>query len=331
MNGDPIITPGQCYPLGSTIDPKGVNFSVFSKNSTALKLLLFDRVDDAKPRTAIPLEPSRNRTYHYWHVFVPGIQEGQIYGYRAFGPFEPQRGLRLDPEKVLFDPYGKAMAMPDAYSRLSASEPGDNCATAMKSVVADPSGYAWEGDVPLNRPFAQTVIYEMHVGGFTRHPSSGLPPETRGTYRGLIDKIPYLKDLGVTALELLPVFQFDEQDAPDGLVNYWGYSPVSFFAPHHRYSSRKDHLGPIDEFRDMVKALHRAGIEIILDVVFNHTAEGNHAGPTLCYRGLDNRAYYILEENRSRYANYTGTGNTLNANQPIVRRLILAVFITGLK
>ena len=323
MNGDPRITPGQCYPLGSTIDPEGVNFSVFSKNSTALELLLFDRVDDAKPTTAIPLEPSRNRTYHYWHVFVPGIQEGQIYGYRAFGPFEPQRGLRFDPGKVLFDPYGKAMAVPARYSRLSASEPGDNCATAMKSVVADPSGYDWEGDVPLNRPFAQTVIYEMHVGGFTRHPSSGLPPETRGTYRGLIDKIPYLKDLGVTAVELLPVFQFDEQDAPDGLVNYWGYSPVSFFAPHHRYSSRKDHLGPIDEFRDMVKALHRAGIEIILDVVFNHTAEGNHAGPTLCYRGLDNRAYYILEEDRSRYANYTGTGNTLNANQPIVRRLIL--------
>ncbi len=193
MNGDPRITPGQCYPLGSTIDPEGVNFSVFSKNSTALELLLFDRVDDAKPTTAIPLEPSRNRTYHYWHVFVPGIQEGQIYGYRAFGPFEPQRGLRFDPGKVLFDPYGKAMVVPARYSRLSASEPGDNCATAMKSVVADPSGYDWEGDVPLNRPFAQTVIYEMHVGGFTRHPSSGLPPETRGTYRGLIDKIPYLE------------------------------------------------------------------------------------------------------------------------------------------
>ncbi len=177
--------------------------------------------------------------------------------------------------------------------------------------------------MPLNRPFAQTVIYEMHVGGFTRHPSSGLPPETRGTYRGLIDKIPYLKDLGVTAVELLPVFQFDEQDAPDGLVNYWGYSPVSFFVPHQAYSSRKDHLGPIDEFRDMVKALHRAGIEVILDVVFNHTTEGDHTGPTLCYRGLENAAYYILADDRSRYANYTGTGNTLNANQPIVRRLIV--------
>ena len=323
MNGDLRITPGQCYLLGSTIDPEGVNFSVYSKNSTALELLLFDRIDDTKPRTVIPLESSRNRTYHYWHVFVPGIQEGQIYGYHAFGPFEPQRGLRFDHEKVLFDPYGKAMAVPARYSRVSASEPGDNCATAMKSVVADPSGYDWEGDMPLNRPFVQTVIYELHVGGFTHHPNSGLPPETRGTYRGLIDKIPYLTDLGVTAVELLPVFQFDEQDAPDGLVNYWGYSPMSFFVPHKAYSSRKDHLGPLDEFRDMVKAFHRAGIEVILDVVFNHTAEGNHAGPTLCYRGLDNRAYYILEEDRSRYANYTGTGNTLNANQPIVRRLIL--------
>jgi glycogen operon protein len=254
---------------------------------------------------------------------VPDIQPGQIYGYRAHGSFAPEKGLWYDPDKILIDPYGKAVAVPERYSRVSASAPGDNCATAMKSVVVDPSLYDWEGDVPLKRPFAQTVIYEMHVRGFTRHPSSGLPAETRGTYRGLIDKIPYLKDLGVTAVELLPVFQFDEQDALPGHVNYWGYSPVSFFAPHVAYSSRKDHLGPIEEFRDMVKALHRAGIEVILDVVFNHTAEGNHAGPMFCYRGLENCAYYILQEDRSRYADYTGTGNTLNANQPIVRRLIV--------
>ena len=323
MNGDPKIRPGQCYPLGSTIYPEGVNFSVFSKNSTALELLFFDRVDDAKPMTAISLEPSRNRTYHYWHVFVPGIQPGQIYGYRAFGPFKPDRGLRFDPDKILIDPYAKAIAVPDSYSRITASAAGDNCGAAMKSVVCDASAYDWEGDVTLNRPFAQTVIYEMHVRGFTRHPSSGLPPKTRGTYRGLLDKIPYLKDLGVTAVELLPVFQFDEHDAPDDHVNYWGYSPVSFFVPHQAYSSRKDPLGPIDEFRDMVKALHRAGIEVILDVVFNHTTEGDHTGPTVCYRGLENAAYYILAEDRSRYANYTGTGNTLNANQPIVRRLIV--------
>ena len=165
----------------------------------------------------------------------------------------------------------------------------------MKSVVVDPSAYDWEGDAPLRRPSAQTIIYEMHVRGFTRHPSSGVGEKTRGTFAGLIEKIPYLQQLGITAVELLPVFQFDAQDCPPGKVNYWGYAPVSFFAPHQAYSSRRDPLGPVDEFRDMVKALHRAGIEVILDVVFNHTAEGDDRGPTLCFRGLDNTAYYILE------------------------------------
>src|SRR6266403_5692100 len=162
----------------------------------------------------------------------------------------------------------------------------------------------------------------MHVRGFTRHPSSEVGEKTRGTYAGLIEKIPYLRDLGVTAVELLPVFQFDAQSAPNG-VNYWGYQPVSFFAPHQGYSSRQDPLGPVDEFRDVVKALHRAGIEVILDVVFNHTAEGNHDGPTLSFRGFDNSTYYILDQDRARYANYSGTGNTLNANHPIVRRMIV--------
>ncbi len=314
---------GRPYPIGASVHPQGVNFSVFSKSSTRVELLFFDGIDDARPSAVVPLDPTDNRTYHYWHVFVPRVEVGQIYGYRAYGPFEAQRGLRFDPAKVLLDPYGKAVAVPEAYSRIAASLPGDNCATAMKSVVADPGRYDWEGDVPLNRPFSQTVIYEMHVGGFTRHASSGLPAQLRGTYRGLMDKIGYLQELGVTAVELLPVFQFDEQDAPRGHVNYWGYSPVSFFAPHVAYSSRKDRLGALDEFRDMVKALHRAGIEVILDVVFNHTAEGNHAGPTLCFRGLENAAYYILQDDRLRYADYTGTGNTLNANQPIVRRLIV--------
>jgi glycogen operon protein len=317
------IGKGRACPLGATVYPEGVNFSVFSKTSAGLELLLFDRADDPKPSAVITLDPHRDRTYHYWHAFVPGIVPGQIYGYRAFGSCDPARGLRFDAEKILIDPYGKAIAIPEGYSRTRASAPGDNCASAMKSVVLDPTLYDWGEDAPLRRPFAETVIYEMHLRGFTRHPSSGLPPETRGTYRGLIDKIPYLTDLGVTAVELLPVFQFDEQDAPQGLVNYWGYSPVSFFAPHYRYSSRTDWLGAVDEFRDMVKALHRAGIEVILDVVFNHTAEGSDRGPTLCYRGLDNAIYYMLAEDRSAYADYTGTGNTLNANQPIVRRLIV--------
>src|SRR5882672_7165191 len=215
--------------------------------------------------------------------------------------------------------------VPGTYIRASACNPGDNTATAMKSVVVDVSAYDWEGDAPLRRPCSRTIIYEMHLRGFTRHPSSGVSEETRGTYAGLIEKIPYLQQLGVTAVELLPVFQFDVQAVPpgDGRVNYWGYQPVSFFALHQAYSSRQDPLGPADEFRDMVKALHRAGLEVILDVVYNHTAEGDHHGPTLSFRGLDNQAYYILAADRSRYADYSGCGNTLNANHPIVRRLIV--------
>ena len=213
--------------------------------------------------------------------------------------------------------------VPRNYSREAARHPGDNCATAMKSVVVDASAYDWQGDTPLRRPSSRTIIYEMHVCGFTRHPSSGLKEHLRGTYAGLIEKIPYLKQLGVTAVELLPVFQFDPQDCPPGKVNYWGYAPVSFFAPHQAYSSRQDALGPVDEFRDMVKALHREGLEVILDVVFNHTAEGDHTGPTISLRGLDNSIYYLLEPDQARYANFSGTGNTLNANHPIVRRLIV--------
>ena len=311
-----------CAPLGATVYPEGVNFSLFSKNARSVELLLFDDVNSAQPAKTISLDADRHRTYHYWHVFVPGLKPGQIYAYRAYGEFVPERGLRFDGEKVLLDPYGLGLAVPKAYNRKALKESGDITAIAMKSVVADPNHYDWEGDVPLKRPFAETVIYELHVRGFTCHPSSGLASEKRGTYAGLIEKIPYLKDLGVTAVELLPVFQFDPQDAPEGRVNYWGYQPVSFFAPHHAYSSRKEPLGVIAEFRDMVKALHRAGIEVILDVVFNHTAEGGNDGPTLCYRGLANDFYYIHEKDKSRYADYTGCGNTLNANQPIVRRLI---------
>jgi glycogen operon protein len=280
-------------------------------------------VDDARASRIIPLDPKKNRTYHYWHVFVPDLGPGQIYGYRATGPQEPSKGLLYDPEKLLLDPYGRAVIVPDHYQRAAASQPGDNSATAMKSAVVNISAYDWEGDRPLHRPFAKTVIYEMHVRGFTRHPSSGVEEAKRGTYAGLIEKISYLKDLGITAVELLPVFQFDPQDASPGQVNYWGYSPVSFFAPHQGYSSRKDPLGAVDEFRDMVKALHRAGIEVILDVVYNHTAEGDHGGPIFCFKGLQNDMYYILEKDGSAYANYTGCGNTLNANQPVVRRLII--------
>jgi glycogen operon protein len=314
---------GASFPLGAAVLPGGVNFSVFSKNAAAVELLLFDRADNSQPSRSIMLDPGKHRTYHYWHVFVADTGPGQIYGYRVHGPHAPERGLRFDPGKVLLDPYGRAVAVPVTYSRVLASRPGDNCATAMKSVVTDPRGYDWEGDVPPRIPFSRTVIYEMHVRGFTAHPNSGLPAEKRGTYAGLIDKIPYLQDLGITAVELLPVYHFDEQDAPPGFRNYWGYAPVSFFAPHPAYSSDKTPLGAVDEFRNMVKTLHRAGIEVILDVVYNHTAEGNHEGPTLSFRGFENDAYYILEPDKRYYGNYTGCGNTLEASNPFVRRLII--------
>jgi glycogen operon protein len=296
---------------------------LYSRDASGIELLFFDREDDVLPARMVSLDPSANRSYHYWHVFVPGLQAGQLYGYRVHGPFDPSKGLRFDSSKVLLDPYGRGVAVPKNYSREASQEKGVNTATAMKSVVVDPRLYDWEGDKPLKRPSSQTIVYEMHVKGFTRHPSSGVSEGTRGTFSGLIERIPYLRDLGISAVELLPIFQFDAQDCPPGRVNYWGYAPVSFFAPHRAYSSRQDSLGPTEEFRDMVKALHQAGIEVILDVVFNHTAEGDHRGPTLSFRGLDNNSYYILESDRSRYANYSGTGNTLNANHPIVRRMIV--------
>ena len=317
------IAPGRSAPLGATIVPGGVNFSVFAKGAESIDLLLFDDIQAAAPARVITLDAKAHRAYRYWHVFVPNLQAGQIYAYRAHGSFAPDRGLRFDGEKVLLDPYGRAVAVPDTYNRDAAKRPGDNTAAAMKSVVADLRGYDWEGDAPIRRSFAETIVYELHVRGFTQHPSAGVPSVMKGTYAGLIEKIPYLKDLGITAVELLPVFQFDPQNAPAGRVNYWGYQPVSFFAPHHAYSSRKEPLAVLDEFRDAVKALHRSGIEVILDVVFNHTTEGGHDGPTCCYRGFANDVYYILENDRARYADYTGCGNTLNANQAVVRRLIV--------
>ena len=320
---DRDVSRGSSTPLGATVVSGGVNFSIFSRSASGVELLFFESEDDPRPSRVIGMDGTINRTYHYWHVFVPDVKPGQLYGYRVRGRFDPGSGMRFDPTKILLDPYGRGVVVPKNYSREAARREGDNAGTAMKNVVVDPSLYDWEGDAPLQRPASRTIIYEMHVRGFTRNPNSGVSETRRGTYAGLIEKIPYLHALGITAVELLPIFQFDAQDAPHGLVNYWGYAPISFFAPHQAYSSRKDPLGPVNEFRDMVKALHRAGIEVILDVVFNHTAEGNQDGPTLSFRGLENSAYYILEQDRSRYANYSGTGNTLNSNQPVVRRMIV--------
>jgi isoamylase len=318
------VTCGSPSPIGATVIDGGVNFCLFSRTAEGVSLLLFDHEADAAPTRVIDLDPVLNHTYHYWHVFVPGLRSGQLYGFRVKGWNDPSQGLRFDDSKVLLDPYGRGVMMPPGYNRKATAERDlNNAATAMKSVVVDSSNYDWEGDLPLRRSSAQTVIYELHVRGFTRHPSSGLSEQKRGTYAGLIEKIPYLKHLGITAVELMPVFAFDMQDCPPGLVNYWGYAPVSFFAPHPAFSSTRDPEGPIREFREMVKALHKTGIEVILDVVFNHTAEGSHEGPTLCFRGIDNPTYYILESDRALYSNWSGCGNTLNSNHPVVRRMII--------
>jgi glycogen operon protein len=316
------VRPGRTWPLGATVDGDGANFSVWARHATGVDLLLFDRPEDHRPSHVVRLDPVRNRTYHYWHARLDGVGPGQVYGYRVHGPFDPSRGFRFDGEKLLLDPYGRGVAVPSTYDRQAACRPGENAGTAMKSVVADLSRYDWEGDLPLHLPASRTIVYELHVRGFTRHESSGVAAPRRGTFSGVAEKIPYLRDLGITAVELMPVFQFDPQDAPEGRINYWGYAPVSFFAPHLGLSESGDPRKAVDEFRDMVKALHRAGIEVILDVVYNHTTENDARGPTLCFRGLDNRAYYLLE-GWSGYANHTGCGNTLRANHPVVRRLIL--------
>ncbi len=299
----------RCFPLGSSLTGEGVNFCVYSRNATRLELLLFESVESEKPRV-VKLE----RTYHYWHGVVPDVGAGQLYGFRADGPAE----LGFRPEALLYDPYARQLAVPAGYERRGRP----TLASSIKSQVVDRRArFDWDGDAPLGRPFANSVIYEMHLAGFTRHPSSGVRPERRGTCAGLVEKIPYLQSLGITAVELLPVFHFDPQDAPAGHLNYWGYSPLSFFALHPAYSHGPD---PIREFKTMVKALHRAGIEVILDVVYNHTAEGGADGPTVCWKGLDRATYYLSDPNRpGGLADYTGCGNTLNGNHTVVRRMIL--------
>jgi glycogen operon protein len=315
------VSRGRNFPLGSSITETGVNFSVYSRRAHSMELLLFDRSEDRRPARVLALDPKKHRTYHYWHIEVAGVKPGQVYAWRAHGA--PEEGF--DAHKVLLDPYARGVAMPPHYDRKAASSPGDNTATAMKSVVVDRRcGYDWEGDHPLRTPFSKTVIYEMHVGGFTRHPSSGLDASRRGTYLGLVDKIPYLQELGVTAVELLPVYHFDAQEGPPELGNYWGYAPASFFVPHPGYCVSSDPLQQIREFKDMVKALHRAGMEVILDVVYNHTGESGETGPTFCWKGLDRQTYYLPDpQNPRKMADYTGCGNTLNGYHTVVRRLIL--------
>ncbi len=318
------ISNGISFPIGATCYPDGINFSVFSKNASKIDLLLFDKDTDWEPSHVISLDPEKNRTFYYWHVFVHGLKEGQLYGYRVFGAEKESAlyGNKFDPDKLIIDPYARGLSGQN-YDRKAAINPGNNYGKAFKSVVIDPEKYDWEGDLPLQRSYSTTVIYEMHPAGFTKNPNSGVSPEKRGKFLGLIEKIPYLKELGITAVELMPVQQYDQQDAMDGLRNYWGYSPIAFFAPHNGYFSNQDCIEGANEFRDMVKAFHKAGIEVILDVVFNHTGEGGKDGPVLSLKGLENKAYYILNKEKTKYRDYSGCGNTLNANHSIVRRMIV--------
>jgi len=313
---------GLSFPIGATVYNDGVNFCLWSKNATAVELLLFDSPKAEYPSTIITLDPKKNKTFYYWHIFVSKLKSGQVYAYRVYGPSEIGVGHRFDGSKVLIDPYSRAIST-CRYNREVCKQPGDNTPYSMRSVVVNPYEYDWEGDVILRHEYSHTIIYELHVGAFTKNPNSGIEEYKRGTYAGLIEKIPYLKELGITAVELLPVQQFDPFDAPPGKTNFWGYSPIGFFAPHDGYASQKQPLEVVREFKDMVKAFHKAGIEVILDVVFNHTSEGDQHGPTLCFKGIENRAYYMLENHKMFYKNYSGCGNTINANHSVVRRMIM--------
>jgi len=325
-NSAPInqeTTPGCPAPLGASVVADGINFAVFSKFATKAELLLFDGPESPQPSQVIPLDTTKNRTNYYWHIFIPSLKHGQVYAWRMDGPSCPAKGHRFDGTKTLLDPYGRAVAGLAIYDREAAKSRGDNCSRALRSVAIDPGTYDWETDVPLPLNGDREVIYEMHVAGFTSDVSSGLDPELRGTYAGLIQKIPHLKELGVTAVELLPVHHFDPQDAPNGLTNFWGYSSISYFAPHSGYAQDTSPTGCVNEFKDMIKSLHEAGIKVILDVVYNHTAEGGAGGPILSWRGFENSAYYMLTEDKAIFSNYSGCGNTINANHSIVRRMIL--------
>jgi isoamylase len=322
------IEPGAPHPLGAVPDEYGVNFSIVSQHATGVELLLFAKHDDPEPFQTIPLDPLWHRTFHCWHVYVRGLRPGIAYAYRFDGPQEAHgRGDRFNRHKVVLDPYAKAITTM-LWSRTEASGPGNNVRTCMRGIVVDLSAYDWEGDRPLKRPMKETVIYELHVGGFTKSPSSGC--QHPGTFVGLVEKIPYLKDLGITAVELLPVFAFDEHSSAslsslDGqpLKNLWGYDPIAHFAPHPAYCRAPADGSHLRDFRGMVKALHQAGIEVILDVVFNHTGEGNSLGPTISFKGIDNSIYYVLDpEDKQRYVDYSGCGNTFKCNHPLVVQLI---------
>jgi isoamylase len=336
----PMTRAGVPLPLGAYERCGGLNLAVFSRHATQVSLLLFDAPSAKAPCRTIKLDPAQHCTGDIWHVWIEGLGQDTIYAWRANGPYKPKLGHRFNRHKVLLDPYAAALVGTDCWDfacacGFDAASPAldlsfsseDDTLWQAKCLVND-GVFDWQDDRRLHLAWADTVIYENHVRGFTVHPSAGVTQP--GTYLGLIEKIPYLKELGITAVELMPVQEFFEnelvRDNPlngERLRNYWGYSTVAFFAPKESYASRREPGSQLIEFKTMVKALHRAGIEVILDIVFNHTAEGNESGPTLNFRGLDNRIYYLLEDDRRYYKNYSGTGNTLNSNHPVVRDYIL--------
>ena len=317
------VSAGISDKLGVTLTDQGANFCIYGRLAKSVELLFFDHKDALKPSHSFKLSDVENRTAYYWHIFVEGVKAGQLYGFRVSGPYRPMEGIEFYPEKVLIDPYALLIQRGVNFTREAALGKASNVDKCLKSVVVDIDDYDWEEDCHPRHPFSETVIYEMHVGGFTRHSSSKIAANKRGTYAGIIEKIPYLQELGITAVELMPVYQFDPGEHHAGLVNYWGYSPLSFFSVHREYSSDQSIFGPVNEFRDMVKALHAADIEVILDVVYNHTAEGDEQGPTYSLRGLDNCDYYILSADGQHYMNFSGCGNTLNGTHSVVRRMII--------
>jgi isoamylase len=302
-------------PYGALVHDGGVQFNVFSRSAHSVRLLLYDHVNQREPAEIIEFEPETDRWGDVWSVFVPGLGSGQLYHLQAGGPHDPKVGQWFDGRARLIDPFAKALA---GHFQKST----DGVLRPPKCVVVD-DFFDWEGDRHIRRDLSDSIIYEMHVRGFTQSPSSGV--EHPGTYLGVIEKIPYLQSLGVTAVELMPVHEYPIRGVhgeKENRPNYWGYDPLAFFAPHRGYAVGSQPGAQVQEFKQMVKALHQAGIEVILDVVFNHTCEGNELGPVLSFKGLENRVYYLLENGGSRYTNYSGCGNTVNGNHPIVREMI---------
>ena len=339
-SGSYVVGKGKALPLGATINNDGVNFAVFSRHATSVTLILFQSAGHDRPAAEIPLNKREHRTGDIWHCFIWGLKAGACYLYRVDGPYDPDKGQRFNPHKTLIDPYAKALTDLSNWDLTKCTgfdfngqkkdlsySYEDDVLHQPRCIVVDDS-FDWQGDAPLNYPLRSSIIYETHVKGLTANPNSAV--KHPGTYKGVIEKIPYLKDLGITSLEFLPLQEFNEKEFPrrnpktgDILTNYWGYSTVAFFAPKASYAWDKSPAGAVREFKEMVRELHKAGIEVILDIVFNHTAEGNELGPTFSFRGLDNSIYYMLCENQRYYKNYSGCGNTVNCNNPIVRSFIM--------